>query len=215
MKVDLHTHSNASPDGGLRPEHYRHMLTSGNLDVIAVTDHNTIAAALRLRAELGEGIIVGEEISTDGGDIIGLYVTRAVPAGLPAREAVRLVHEQGGLVYVPHPFVRLRSSAGTRLLASLAGQIDILEVHNGRTLGRWHNAEAQAWAVTHSLPGAASSDAHGISGWGKTYTIVPETPTVHTLPALLLRATYHLGQPSLRAMLYPGANRLRKRFSRD
>jgi Predicted metal-dependent phosphoesterases (PHP family) len=72
-KVDLHTHSIASPDGSLNEDNYRKMLETGRLDCIAVTDHNTIAFAKELHANLGDRIIVGEEITTLDGEIIGLF----------------------------------------------------------------------------------------------------------------------------------------------
>ncbi|HVU59552.1 MAG TPA: PHP-associated domain-containing protein [Candidatus Saccharimonadales bacterium] len=210
-KIDLHTHSTASPDGGLSAGDYRQMLAAGRLDVIAVTDHNTITGAQLLQAELGIQIIVGEEISTTTGDLIGLYLTEAIPAGLEAAEAARRIKAQHGLVYVPHPFEQVRKGIGSQLEA-LAAHVDIIEIHNGRSLSPRGNALAKRWATAQQLPGAASSDAHGMHGWGRTYTMVAAVPTAATLPALLARATYVTARSSLRGALYPKANKLRKRL---
>src|SRR6266852_4695389 len=104
-KVDLHTHSQASLDGGLSAADYHNMLAQDNgLQCVAVTDHNSIAFAQKLQAELGERIIVGEEITTAEGEIIGLYLKKTVPGGRSLAETVRSIKEQDGLVYVPHPF---------------------------------------------------------------------------------------------------------------
>lgn len=212
--IDLHTHSYASPDGGLTPDDYRRMLEHGPLQTVAVTDHNTIAAAQTLQAALGGRIIIGEEISTQEGDIIGLYLREAVPAGLPAADAARMIKAQGGLVYVPHPFDRLRASLGGRLLAALEGMIDIAETYNGRMLTRGSNLRAAQWAALHRIPGAASSDAHGWHGWGRTYTVLRQAPTAGTLPGLLAAGTCTVARPLVRAMMYPKYNRARKYFVR-
>src|SRR5882757_5862760 len=98
IKIDLHTHSVASPDGSLTAVHYQRAL--GRLDVIAVTDHNRIDFAQKLQTELGERIIVGEEITTLEGEIVGLYLQTLIPAGLSVVETVRQIHAQGALVYI-------------------------------------------------------------------------------------------------------------------
>lgn len=212
-KIDLHTHTWASPDGGLLPKHFEAAFARGLLDYVAITDHNTITAAQQLQRRFGKRIIVGEEISTREGDLIGLYLTQAVPAGLSAREAVQRIKAQGGLVYVPHPFERLRKSGGTAMLTVLSGTIDILETHNGRIFLRRPNDLAAAYAAQHALPAAASSDAHGFAGWGGTYTTLSQPPTRDTLCALLSGAMLSKGRPGARMLLYPTANRLRKRLN--
>ncbi|HEU4966331.1 MAG TPA: PHP domain-containing protein [Candidatus Saccharimonadales bacterium] len=213
LKIDLHTHTWASPDGGLLPKHFETVFARGLLDYVAVTDHNTITAAQQIQRRFGKRIIVGEEISTREGDLIGLYLTQAVPAGLNVREAAQRIKAQGGLVYVPHPFERLRKSGGTTMLAVLSDIVDILETHNGRIFLRRPNDLAAAYAAQHALPAAASSDAHGFVGWGNTYTTLPEPPTRDTLCALLSDATFSKGRPGARMLLYPTVNRLRKRLN--
>lgn len=214
MKVDLHTHSTASPDGSLTEEQYAKMLETGELDHIAVTDHNTIDFAKSLRDKLGEQIIVGEEIMTTEGDLIGLYLKEVVPSGLSAAETAAQIKAQGGLVYVPHPFETVRKGISLETLDFIAKQVDIVETANGRAVFQNKSKEAAKWAADHKLPCAASSDAHGFSGWGKTYSIVPSAPTAATLPKLLAGATYEVGSPGVRGVLYPKLNRLIKRLFR-
>lgn len=211
-KVDLHTHSRASPDGSLTAIQYRRMLESGGLDYIAITDHDTIEFAQKLKAELGGRIIVGEEITASEGEIIGLYLTRRIPAGLSAAETVERICGQGGLVYVPHPFETVRKGLSAAVLHGLAAQVSIVETRNGRSLQN-RGQQATAWAAAHSLPGAASSDAHGWHGWGKTYSLLSAPPTVDSLAILLGSADYHVGSPGILGRLYPKFNRLRKKFS--
>src|SRR5581483_4025036 len=141
-----------------------HALESGQLEAVAVTDHNTIEFALKSKQQLGDALIVGEEISTTDGDIIGLYLKEKVASGLSARQAASAIREQGGLVYVPHPFERTRKRLNKKTLDQITNQIDIGEVFNGRALG-W-SKKAVRWAVRHGKAAAASSDAHGAQGWG-------------------------------------------------
>jgi predicted metal-dependent phosphoesterase TrpH len=208
-RIDLHTHSIASPDGALRATDYTAMLASGRLNYIAVTDHNRIDFAVQLQAQLGPQIIVGEEITTTDGEIIGLYLHKAVPAGLSAAETVQRIHEQGGLVYIPHPFETVRKGITVATLDTIAAHVDIMEIHNGRTL-QSRGQHATEWARAHRVAGAASSDAHGRRGWGKTCSIIDGPPSRIQLVSLLQQATYDPRSVGVLARLDPNFNRLRK-----
>jgi predicted metal-dependent phosphoesterase TrpH len=209
-KIDLHTHSVASPDGGLALRHYQRMLESGRLDGIAITDHNTIDMAKQIHATLGDRIIIGEEVTTLEGEIIGLYLKRTIPPLLSVAETIQRIHEQGGLVYVPHPFETVRKGLSRSVLATIAKEIDIIECHNGRAIFQDRSKTAKAWQQAHAVVGAASSDAHGHAGWGKTYSTVAAMPTRDTLVGLLGDATYTVGFPGFQGMAYPKYYRLRK-----
>ena len=74
IKLDLHTHSIISPDGGLTEAHYKRVLTQGALDCLAITDHNDITFAQMMWQRFGKKIIVGEEITTSEGEMIGLFL---------------------------------------------------------------------------------------------------------------------------------------------
>src|SRR5476651_1259911 len=119
FKIDLHTHSEASPDGSLKLTDYQKMLIQGRLSYIAITDHNTIEFALQAHAELGEHIIVGEEIKAIQGEIIGLFLTKPIPPGLTARKTCDLILDQGGLIYIPHPFEKVRSGVSATTLQQI------------------------------------------------------------------------------------------------
>jgi predicted metal-dependent phosphoesterase TrpH len=212
FKVDFHTHSSASPDGSLTGDQYRQMLKSKRLDCIAVTDHNSITLAQELHNELGPKIIIGEEITTKVGEVIGLFLTKEVPADLALAETVRLIQEQGGLVYVPHPFETVRKGISEEALEPVAAEVDIMEVYNGRAIFQNRSDDAQTWADLHLVPGAASSDSHGVAGWGRTYTSLSEIPTRENLLNLLKNAEYTHASPGIRGILYPKFNRLRKKW---
>ncbi len=210
--LDLHTHSTASPDGGLTLEQYRDMLKKGVLQGVAITDHDTIDFAVeakRALGGLGEHIIVGEEITTQSGHVIGLYLTQAIPGGLTLTEAIAEIKKQGGLVYVPHPFETLRQGVPLADLEAVASKIDIIEGHNGRAVFQNKGAEARSWALATDKPTAASSDAHGRHGWGRAYNVVERAPSRDTLVSLLRAGRQVHGFVHTRGVLYPKFNRLR------
>lgn len=213
--IDLHTHSLASRDGGITVSQYTKLIKNGVLDFIAVTDHNKIDFALELQKTLGEHIIVGEEINTLEGEIIGLYLREAIPRDLPAQTAARAIKDQGGLVYIPHPFETVRHGLSETSLSELIALVDIIEIFNGRAFFQNRGPHATTFARLHNKPGAASSDAHGIKGIGTVFSQISKSPSAKNLPELLQTAHYVTKRPPLRTLLYPKANRIRKGWARD
>lgn len=214
FKIDLHTHSTASPDGGITKEQYEQLLLTGVLDCVAITDHNRIDFALDLQQRLGDRVIVGEEIMSSAGEIIGLYLTSVIPAGLTPLETVRQIKDQGGIVYVPHPFETVRKGLHPSVLEELTDYIELVEVCNGRAFMQNRTAQAVVWAKLNYKPGIASSDAHGIHGIGRTYTELHEMPTQTTLLELTKTSVIRTGSPTVRSLLYPKYHRLRRKLGR-
>jgi Predicted metal-dependent phosphoesterases (PHP family) len=101
----MHTHCEYSPDSRTPVAVQALAIKAAGLDVVCATDHNTIEGALRLR-ELADGfrVIVGEEVSSREGEIIGLFLEKPIPRGLSAEDTIAQIHDQGGLVSVPHPY---------------------------------------------------------------------------------------------------------------
>ncbi len=185
--IDLHCHTSASFDSLAAPRAVACAAGERGLTHLAVTDHDRIDGALAARAAAPDGltVIVGEEIRTRAGDLIGLFLERAVPPGLSAAEAIAAVREQGGLVGMPHPFDRFRGSLGRdAAMASLAPLVDWVEVHNARLVGRG-NERAADYARENGLPGVAVSDAHTVGEVGVAYTALAGNPST---PAGLLAA---------------------------
>jgi predicted metal-dependent phosphoesterase TrpH len=209
-KLDLHTHSEASPDGSLRVIDYKRMLESGALDYVAITDHNRIDFAIQLQKVLGDSIIVGEEIMTNEGEIIGLYLKKAIPGGMSLKETIHYVKDQQAIVYVPHPFETIRSGISPTGLDAIASDVQIVEVFNGRAIFQNRSKQSHAWAKKHAKAMAASSDSHGPRGWGKTYTLVDEKPTHANLVDCLQTSQLSTRYVGVYGMLYPKLNRLRK-----
>lgn len=213
-KIDLHTHSHASPDGSLTEADYRRMLDSGQLDYIAVTDHNTADFAIELHKKLGDRIIIGEEIRTSKGEIIGLYLQKTVPMMMSLQETVAEIRRQGGLICIPHPFENVRRGMQIKDLDEIGDEIDMIEVHNGRAVFQNKSKDAYAWAKLHSCLGVANSDSHAVPGWGKTYTIIPGKPSRETLLQLVAEAEYQTGFPGVKAVLYPKLNKFKTRYNK-
>ncbi len=202
--VDLHCHTAASFDCRSRPRDVVRAAFERGITHLAITDHGRIDGAQEARASAPPGLVVlvGEEIRTAEGDLIGCFLERPVPSGLSAREAIAAVREQGGLVGIPHPFDRWRGSLGRRAwLRDLVGLVDWVEVHNARALFR-ANARAAAFAAEHGLPGVAVSDAHTVLEVGVAATIVEGDPsTPEGLRAALRSASLVTGRGAIVARL--------------
>jgi predicted metal-dependent phosphoesterase TrpH len=145
---------------------------------LAITDHDRVDGALAARDEAPEGliVIVGQEVTTLTGDLIALYIEKAIPVGLPAVEAAGRIRELGGLVGLAHPFDRFRSGAGRRgwerELEQLTPLLDYVEAWNARLFIGNGNAQGAEFAVAHGLPGVAVSDAHTVLEVGVAYTVL-------------------------------------------
>src|SRR5690242_8030491 len=136
--VDLHCHTAASFDCLASPESVVKAAASRGLTHLAITDHDRIEGALRARdvAPAGLAIIVGEEVKTSDGDLVALFLERAVPPGMSARDTIAAVREQGGMVGIPHPFDRYRGSMLNDPKLEAIGQlVDWVEAHNARIVG--------------------------------------------------------------------------------
>jgi len=185
--IDLHCHSKGSFDCLSDPRDIVKAAHARGLTHVAITDHDRIDVALEARdlAPAGLTVIVGEEVKTLDGDLICVFLERAIPPGLSAADTVAAAREQGGLVGIPHPFDRMRGSLlRDASMASLAPLVDWVETHNARVVGHG-NEDAQAFGLEQRLPGIAVSDAHSIMEVGVAYTALDGDPST---PAGLLAA---------------------------
>lgn len=175
LKADLHTHTYFSPDSLTSPEKYVQTCRNRRINCVAVTDHNAIGGALAVQKLASFRVIIGEEVESSEGEIIGLFLQEEVPGGLSAEKTVERIREQGGLVCIPHPFDRLR---GTRLaeaaLMRILPQVDIIEALNARTTMRADNEHAARFANEHGLAMSAGSDAHLARELGRACVEMPD-----------------------------------------
>jgi len=175
---DLHVHTLLS-DGAQRPEAILEA-ASGRVDVVAITDHDEIRGALRAREwarehpELGVDVVVGEEISTLNGHLLGLFLEECVPPGLSALETIGEIHAQGGLAVAAHPFHPLRGvSRGHGSIARMIRDLplDAIEaVNNAGVFSAPYNAWAALRNLELMLPVTAGSDAHDVWYVGSAVT---------------------------------------------
>ncbi len=190
--IDLHCHTSTSFDCLAKPESVVRAAAKRGLTHLAITDHDRIEGALRARdaAPSGLTVIVGEEVRTADGDLIALFLERAVAPGRSARDTIAEVRDQGGLVGIPHPFDRHRGSMlKDPRLEAIGGLADWVEAYNARVLGGSANERAAAFAQGLGLPGVAVSDAHSVIEVGVAYTIIDGDPST---PAGLLAALANL-----------------------
>ena len=169
LRVDLHNHTHFSPDSILSPERFVREAPRRGLDVVAVTDHNTIRGALSVREKADFPVIIGEEVRTADGEILGLFLSEKLPKGLSASETIAQIKHQGGIVGVPHPFDSLRSALREDVMLALIDQIDFIEALNARMVFSGHNDKARAFASAHDKPVSAGSDAHSPWEVGRCY----------------------------------------------
>jgi predicted metal-dependent phosphoesterase TrpH len=167
---DLHMHTSWSHDCAVDPADLIMYAEGSGLGAIAVTDHNVFGGALET-AELAREheliVIPGEEVKTDGqGEVIGLFLQEEIPRGMSFDDTVVAIKEQGGLVYLPHPFDRLHSIPDPATLQRHLEDIDVFEVYNARLLFEAYNEEALRFARKYNLTMGAGSDAHVLQGVG-------------------------------------------------
>jgi predicted metal-dependent phosphoesterase TrpH/glycosyltransferase involved in cell wall biosynthesis len=168
--VDLHMHTDWSHDCSIPTEDLLDHAEHIGLGAIAITDHNAIGGALEA-VELARHrelvVIPGEEVKTDGhGEVIGLFLDEEIPRGMSFPDTIEAIRDQGGLVYLPHPFDRLHAIPDPATLHRHLAEIDVLEVFNARLLRESFNDEALRFAQKYRLLQGAGSDAHVLQGVG-------------------------------------------------
>ncbi len=174
LVCDLHTHTRYSGDSLTELAAFLASCRRKGLDRVAVTDHDTIAGALRLKEMDPERIIVGQEVHTTQGDLSAYFLTEPIPAYRSPQEAIAAIRAQGGIVGVSHPLDRIRREAmGREQLLPLLNQLDLLEVFNARCLLPSDNRAAYALALEAGLLMTAGSDAHTTWELGRAVTLLP------------------------------------------
>jgi predicted metal-dependent phosphoesterase TrpH len=175
LKADLHVHSYYSPDSGNSLEDIIGRCNSLGINCIALCDHGTVEGALKLQAMADFKVIVAEEVPTPKGEIMGMFLKETIPSGISVAEAINRIRAQGGLVCIPHPYDHFRPSAmDGETLESIAGEVDIVEVFNARTIPFQDMRRPGNFARYHNLVAGAGSDAHTLAEIGHAYVEMPE-----------------------------------------
>jgi predicted metal-dependent phosphoesterase TrpH len=205
--ADFHIHTRFSRDSILSEEKFIEKAIERGLTHVAVTNHNNVEGAIAVRdkvAELGLTdrltVILGEEVSTADGEVVGLFLTRTIPRGLSANETADEIHRQGGLVSIPHPFDPFRGShireGPLRNLAEMR-KIDAIEVFNCRVTFQRHNQEAAEFAHRYEIPGIAASDSHSSFEVAMAFNAMPAFETADELRAALRQNDWHASRSTV------------------
>jgi hypothetical protein len=199
--ADFHIHTRFSRDSILGETSFARLAVERGLTHVAITNHNNVEGAVAVRdtvAELGLDdrltVILGEEVSTADGEVVGIFLNRTIPRGLSADEAADAIHEQGGLVSIPHAYDPFRQShiREQPLLALLeAGKVDMMEVFNSRVTFQRHNLQAAELAARYGVPGIACSDSHSAFEIAMSFNALPAFATADELRAALPENEWH------------------------
>lgn len=179
IKADLHVHTIFSPDSRITPEALAKDAALKGIDAVAVTDHGTIKGALEVeKLDTDLQVIVGEEVWTKDGEIIGLFLKEEVPNFTTAQVAADNIKEQGGLVMIPHPLSRrIPSRIDEKVLHEIMPSVDILEVINARNTVIEDEDRTRQLAEKYNKLTCAGSDAHRIPSLGRAFTTMESFDT--------------------------------------
>ena len=179
LKAELHVHTRYSKDCALPLWLIYAICRMKRVSVIAITDHNTVQGAKAFSSFCKKHggrvlVIIGEEIMTQDGEIIGLYLKDSIPKGLSAEETVNRIVQQGGIVYVPHPYDEKRHKTVLKesALRQIFHKVDCIECHNGRNISTHFSDEQKAIAEKYRLVQVVGSDAHTCFELGRNYLLL-------------------------------------------
>lgn len=173
VRVDLDLHTSASFDCRVEPHKVLQRCRALGLGPVAVTDHDTIDGALRLAATNPGRLVIGQEITTTHGELIGLFLRERVTSGLTVGEAAMRIKDQGGLVYLQHPYDAFRRHPREEQIEAISDLIDVVEVFNGRS-DPAANRRAEELCEILGVVAGAGSDAHTLPELGCVYVEMGE-----------------------------------------
>lgn len=191
LKIDFHVHSCYSKDSSITLEQVVCFAKKRGLDGVAVTDHNTVEGALKLKKTKKILVIPGIEVSTLQGHLLGINVTTPIPAKLTMEQSIQKIHEAGGVAIAAHPTAFYKSPA-TRKVKSY----DAIEVMNASSvpfsvLTRY----SKKFAEELNLPQTGGSDSHYAPEIGAAYTVVDADPDIDEIVKAIIRgATFPVGK---------------------
>jgi len=174
-KADLHIHSNYSKDAFSSVKEILKRAAEINLDIIAITDHDTLEGlkeAENLASEFKVKVVKGEEISAKGGHLVGIFIKDFIAPNRPILDTIREIHHQEGLVIVPHPLVRISAGISQKTLFKIFKELDGIEAYNASWVG-WLNRKKieKLNSQIFKLAPTGGSDAHIARQVGNAYTI--------------------------------------------
>jgi predicted metal-dependent phosphoesterase TrpH len=183
IRLEVHTHTKYSHDSSLNKWLYLFMLKIRKINTIAITDHNEISGAIEFKDFLeryGINVIIGEEIFTNKGEVIGLFLSQKIEPGKSVRDTILEIKKQGGIVYIPHPYdeKRYKTVLPEEEIKNNIDLIDIIEIHNGRNICSYFSDHQLS--IANKYPSAlklVGSDAHTFIELGRNYNIIEQFNT--------------------------------------
>lgn len=181
-KTEFHVHTRYSKDSILSYWLILVVAKLKKLDTLVITDHNEVDGALKFKEKFKKHnieIIVGEEIFTKKGEIIGLNLKKKIEPNLTPKQTIKEIRKQGGLVYVPHPYdeKRYKTVLVESEIEKNKDEIDFIEVHNGRNIDRQFSIEQNEIAENYNLRKIIGSDAHTFFELGRNYILTDKQIT--------------------------------------
>lgn len=176
IKVELHTHTHYSYDTNTSFYEIITGCKKRGIQVLGVSDHNEIEGAKRLATIAPFKVIIGQEILTKEGEVIGFFISKYIKPGLSMKKTISLIKKQGGVVYLPHPFDKTTRKTAVKegFIENIIENVDIVETHNGRTILPSDNKEAFLFAKKHQKLISCGSDAHTSFEFGRNYLLMDE-----------------------------------------
>lgn len=192
--VELHSHTLWSKDCIVPFDRIIARCAAQGVDKIAITDHNTADGALAMARIAPDLVIVGEEIMTTQGELLGYFMRESIPARLTPEETIARLRDQGAVISVSHPYDRLRKGAWEEAdLLRIIDQVDAIEVFNARCVYHEDNDKARDLAAGRGVRGTIGSDAHSRVEYGRATQHMPPFADAETFLESLEQAEPNTG----------------------
>ena len=214
-KLDMHTHSEYSSDSRLSLRKIGAFLEKNADFGIILSDHNVLEGALELQKSFPDRVIAGEEIKTESGEVTGLFLGERIPPMRKLDWTMDAIIAQGGLVYVPHPCDRLRTSRlRPEVLGGVLKRADIVEIFNSRNVFGKDDEKAQALAEEYALAKGCGSDAHTYWELGNSHVEFAQAfeLTPDGLLSALEDAVYHTKRTFRGIHVVTKAQKIKKKY---
>lgn len=177
IRAEFHVHTRYSKDSILNKYFILLMCKLKKIKLLAITDHNEIKGALKYLPFFNKykiEVIVGEEIMTKDGEIIGLYLKEKIEPNLSVEDTIKLIKEQNGLVYLPHPYDEKRYKTVLKFEKQIENKkyFDFVEIYNGRNIRESYENEQKKIQNELGTVGIVGSDAHTFLELGRNYMTI-------------------------------------------
>ena len=174
-RLDSHIHCQYSPDSSTKIDDIIKKSIEDKIDIIAISDHNTVEGS-KVAVEKTKNtenllVIPSIEISSSKGHILGFGCEEVIPRDLEPEETIDMIHDQGGLAIIPHPFCFYRHGL---LCKSNPDELnfDAIETRNARFIVGWGNFKDKKLADKKNIPSLGASDSHYIDFLGDCYSLI-------------------------------------------